>query len=197
MKVICINGIRTDGASSTKRFCSALNDLGIEAIEIDYPMVNIFQARSRKRQRKNAQYLLDVYNKGDIVVAHSYGCLVTLRAMELGARFSTVFYYAPAMNRDFVFPFHGMEKLYIIHNKTDEAIKWGDRLWFGHDFGKMGSHGYSVPPISPEDERITNIEDKTGIKNERNHSHYFNKKNLPQEIKRFIALTQLRTEKCN
>jgi len=197
MKVICINGIRTDGASSTKLFATGLCDLGIEAIEIDYPKVNLFGSRDRDRQRKNAQYILDVYDEGDIIVAHSYGCLVTLRAMELGARFSIVFFYAPAMNRDFVFPHHGMEKLYVIHNKSDQAIRWGDKLWFGHDFGKMGSHGYGVPPVSPDDERVENFLDNTGIKKKRNHGHYFNKKNLPAELARFVKLTKQRIEQCD
>lgn len=187
MKVICINGIRTDGSTSTKRFASRLREHGYNAIEIDYPEVSVFGARSRSRQKRNAQYLLDVVEDGDILVAHSYGCLVSLRSMEMGARYSHVFFYAPAMNRDFTFPHHGMEKLYVIHNPTDKAIKMGTWLRFRHDFGAMGSEGYG--PL-PEDDRIMNLPDDTGEDNKRNHSHYFNKDNLDNEILRFIKLTK-------
>lgn len=186
MKVICINGIRTDGSSSTKLFAAKLREMGIEAIEVDYPEVGIFGARSRKRQRKNAQYLLDVMEDGDILVAHSYGCLVGFRSMEMGAKYSKVFLYAPAMNRDFTFPFEGAEhskgSITIIHNPSDKAIKMGTWLRFRHDFGAMGSLGYN----GSDDYRIINRLDNTGVEDKRNHSHYFNEKNLDNEIELFI-----------
>ncbi len=173
-RILGINGIRTDGSTNTDKLLRKLRERGHQTLDINYPEVNIFQARSRSRQKRNATILYDAHNGGDILIAHSYGCLLSLRAMEIGASFSKVFFFAPAMNVDFTFPYHGMEHLTVIYNPTDEAIKWGARLRFGHDFGKMGSEGYQGPP----DSRILSILDKTGDKGKRNHSHYFFDKNI-------------------
>ena len=173
-RILGINGIRTDGSTSTDILLRNLRRRGHVCHDINYPKVNAFQARSRSRQRYNAGFLLDEHNHKDILIAHSYGCLLGLRAMEMGALFSHVFFFAPAMNRDFTFPHHGMDNLTVICNFTDQAIKWGARLWFGHDFGKMGSHGYDGPP----DNRIENTMDNSGDEGERNHSHYFFEHNI-------------------
>ena len=173
MKILTINGIRTDGSASTDKLGGELSRLGFDVVDVNYPRVNIFTARSRKRQYKNAKHLVNKSHKGDILIAHSYGCLLALRAMELGAQFSHVFFFAPAMNRDFIFPYLGMKNLTVIHNHTDQAIKMGNWLWF-HDFGKMGSLGYNGAP----DPRIANILDSKGREGKRNHSHYFNDTNI-------------------
>lgn len=176
-RILGINGIRTDGSASTDllldefAFCE-----GFITVDVNYPKVNIFTARSRSRQLRNARRLVERHDKGDILIAHSYGCLLALRAMELGAQFSHVFLFAPAMNRDFTFPYLGMTKLHVIHNKKDKAIKLGSLLAW-HDFGKMGRLGYDGAP----DPRIENIldTDKGGM----NHSHYFSNQNIEKWVK--------------
>lgn len=166
MRILGINGIRTNGKSSTDKMLKKLGNSGFHTIDVNYPRVNIFTARSRKRQIKNAQILVNNYREGDILIAHSYGCLLALRAMELGAKFSHVFLFAPAMNVDFTFPYLGMIDLHVIHNPTDKAIKYGQLLAW-HDFGAMGRVGYKGPP----DPRIINIKDHEGTEGKRNHSH--------------------------
>jgi len=178
MRILTINGIRTDGSTNTDKLCSKLKHIGYDTVDVNFPKVNIFTARSRKRQLKNAQILVDNHKKGDVLIAHSYGCLLALRAMELGAEFSKVIFFAPAMNVDFTFPYHGMKELIVIHNPTDEAIRAGNWLWF-HDFGKMGQVGYR----GARDDRIRNLQDNSGEKGKRNHSHYFTDKNIGQWVK--------------
>ena len=170
-RILGINGIRTDGSGSTDKMLQQFDDY--LTIDVNYPKVNIFTARSRSRQLRNAETLVFQHIPGDVLVAHSYGCLLALRAMELGAKFSHAFLFAPAMNRDFTFPYLGAQKIHVIHNKADRAIALGNLLWW-HDFGKMGSHGYSGPP----DPRVENIEDSSGEKGERRHSHYFDNQNI-------------------
>lgn len=181
-RILGINGIRTDGKSSTDKLLNKLRNHDYETIDVNYPKVNIFMARSRKRQFKNAKILLEQSLPGDILIAHSYGCLLALRAMELGAEFSHVFLFAPAMNIDFTFPYLGMEKMTVIFNDRDQAIKWGEILRFRHDFGAMGRVGYKGPP----DPRILNIQDHKGIKGKRNHSHYFSDENIDDWAKYII-----------
>ena len=173
MKILGINGIRTDGKSSTDKMLNKLRDYGHKTVDVNYPKVNIFTARSRKRQLRNAQILVNKSSVDDVLIAHSYGCLLALRAMELGANFGHVFLFAPAMNVDFTFPYLGMTELSVIHNPSDKAIKYGQLLAW-HDFGAMGRFGYKGPP----DPRITNIEDYNGVMGKRNHSHYFHDKNI-------------------
>ena len=178
-RILGINGIRTDGSSSTDKLLKRLQGVGFEIKDINYPRVNIFTARSRSRQKKNAQILVDEHITGDALIAHSYGCLLALRAMELGAKFRQVFLFAPAMNVDFTFPYLGMVKLRVIHNPTDKAVKMGEMLRFRHDFGAMGRFGYDGPP----DTRVINIKDDSGDKGKRNHSHYFSDKNIDHWVK--------------
>ena len=123
--------------------------------------------------KRNAKKLKHVHIKGDVLIAHSYGCLLALRAMELGAQFSHVFLFAPAMNRDFTFPYLGMTELHVIHNQNDRAIKAGAWLAW-HDFGEMGRFGYNGPP----DPRIINRQDVDKGDSGTNHSHYFSNEHI-------------------
>ena len=170
MRILGINGIRSDGQNNTDRLLRELEKMGYETVDVSYPRVNVFTARSRKRQLKNAQLIREVYQPGDAVIAHSYGCLLTLRAMEIGCEFSQVFYFGAAMNDDFSFPFNGMVKLWNYHNPNDMALTLG-RLLAWHDFGAMGQTGYR----GPLDQRIRNIpmRHRSPGRFSMNHSHYF------------------------
>lgn len=183
MRILTINGIRTNGSRTTDALGQWLSDCGHEVIDINYPRVNIFTARSRKRQYRNAQRIMDWHKPGDVIVAHSYGCLLALRAMELGAHFSDVFYFGAAMNDDFVFPAQGMEKLHNIHNPHDVALTLGDLLWW-HDFGEMGKTGYAGAP----DARVNNIleEHEPDEEDSMAHSFYFYNLNQLQKWVNYI-----------
>lgn len=174
MRILGINGIRTDGATSTDLIIHDLAEAGWDAWDVNYPRVNFFTARSRERQLRNARCLMQAHTPGDVVIAHSYGCLLTLRAMELGAMFSTVFFFSPAMNEDFSFPVLGMDRLYVIHTDIDQAIRLGELL-VAHDFGAMGRIGYQGPP----DPRISNISTHPVTRDRLSHSHYFLDQNRP------------------
>lgn len=182
MRILGVNGIRTDGRNNTDLLLNELKENGFDTVDVSYPEVNIFTARSRKRQFKNAQRIVDAYKPGDAVMAHSYGCLLTLRAMELGAKFSTVFFFGAAMNDDFSFPAEGMQRLHNFHNPNDVALTLGRLLWW-HDFGAMGQTGYDGPP----DQRIINtpMPEESKGRLSLNHSHYFTKVRM-RDITGFI-----------
>jgi len=175
MRFLSINGIRSNGEGNIDRLYSELNKLGHSGVDISYPRVSAFGARSRTRQRKNAEIILEHHQPGDWVIAHSYGCLLTLRAMEMGARFGRVWFFGAAMNDDFTFPRHGMTHLYNYHNQYDVALTLGKMLWW-HDFGAMGQSGYKGAP----DPRIQNkpFIDSSPGRFSLNHSHYFRSPNL-------------------
>lgn len=160
MRVLGINGIRSDGTGNTDRMLNRLRGRGHEAVDTFYPLTNIFRARPRSLQNSDAERLIKYhYRPGDAVVAHSRGCLVNLRMMEQGAKFSTVFWFRPAMNRDYTIPKGACERLFVIHNREDRAIWLGERLWW-HDFGAAGRLGLDAGDSRHElyDPRVTNIE---------------------------------------
>lgn len=189
MKILGVNGIRTDGSSSTDLMLKEMRLFGYRTYDVNYPKVNIFTARSRERQYRNAQRIIDAHNESDCLIAHSYGCLLGLRAMELGSKFKKVFFFAPAMNRDFVFPPGSFDNLYVIHNENDKAVKWGNRMLFRHDFGDMGRYGWQSKGYS--DSRIANIEDYSETRGKFAHSHYF----LPENIVKYSKFIHVEINK--
>ena len=163
-KLITVHGIRTDGSESVDLLGDNLSHRGFDVFDYDYKNVNlghvIFSIRAGSK--RNLQYnrakdlaeLAKIHRKPDIV-AHSFGCLVTLRAMEMNSEFGRVFWYRPAMDKDFVIPSWGCDQLHIIYNPNDRAVKAGSLLT-SHDFGKMGLQGSIYAPPDGLDHRIRN-----------------------------------------
>ena len=169
MRVIGVNGLHSTGGRNTDRVLADLRTRGFATLDFNYPRANVVTAGIRSIQYRNARSLVDVYEPEDAVVAHSYGCLIVLRAMEMGARFSTVFFFAAAMNADFTFPYLGMRKLLNICNPFDHALLFGSLL-LRHDFGDMGRTGYAGAP----DPRISQTQDTVLRGGLLNHSqNYF------------------------
>jgi pimeloyl-ACP methyl ester carboxylesterase len=166
---ITVHGIRSRGDNNVDLMGEKLQSRGHRIVDFDYPTVNMLDVllkmrgtrpdEVKKHARRLSMLLPGLPFKPD-VVAHSMGCLVTLRAMEEGGRFGTVFFFAPAMNADFVIPSWGCEKLVIIFNPHDKAIAAGNLLRY-HPFGDMGRKG-SI--YAKYDHRIRNIrcEDRAG-----------------------------------
>ncbi len=180
-KILGVNGIRTDGANSTDLILSRLKNLGCSVRDVKHPKVSLFDVpflRFDYLKRRDAGIIITCMEQGDNLIAHSYGCLRSLEAMERGAKFNTVFWFAPAMDADFEIPVGGCKRLFIIYNKYDKAIWWA-KLLLLHDFGKMGRVGYQGPP----DPRVVNVED-TSISDKKawNHSHYFNEYHLDKWV---------------
>ena len=141
MKIIGLNGIWSRGERSVALMLEDLVEQGFDTYHYQFPVVNPVTANWRHVQQRNAAGLAAIADPGDAVVAHSYGCLVTLRAMEQGAMFGPVFFFGAAMNDDFTFPVLGMEALVNTWNPFDTALGLGAWLpW--HDFGDLGRTGY-------------------------------------------------------
>lgn len=192
MKVLGVNGIRTNGRASTDRLLAEVASRGWATRDVDYPRVNILTARSRARQRDRARYLLEAHTPGDAVLAHSYGALVTMRAMEMGAEFSIVFFFGAALDDDETFPFLGMQQLFNVHTPSDCALALGNLL-VAHDFGEMGKSGYR----GPSDPRVVNVPAGDQPHEPLHHSDYFLPHNLPRwatfvdsRLRRWAAVNQ-------
>lgn len=168
MKIITINGIYSHGAKSTDLLHGPLKALGYQVDDFDYPKLGVLGAQNRTRQKELGKRLASEVNEGDAIIAHSFGCLVALRAMEAGARFSAVIFLSAAMNADFVFPHHGMRALLNIHNPADRALSIA-KLMRWNDLGEMGAMGYNGAP----DCRVRNLNWLYSDDGCLNHHHYF------------------------
>lgn len=190
-RILGINGIRNHGECNTDQALAALRELGHDCVDVGLPLTSLFRARSRRDQISDAKWAMLEHQVGDAVIAHSRGCLVNLRMMELGARFSTVFWFRPAMNRDYIIPtIHGCQRLVVIHHPEDRAIWLGSKL-FWHDFGDAGRLGLYAgdPGHNLYDPRVENVQAPEYEQREFwRHSDDFLPANLPRWVK-YMHLT--------
>lgn len=175
MMLVTINGI-TDSADHTVNALAKVleTDFGIKSVHLTYPTRSWRETRSRRSQYLDAKRMLRQLPKGGCnVLAHSWGGLLGCRMMELGGTdvFNKGFYFAPAIDKDWVFPDFAFKQLFVIHNEQDRAL-WAAEHLFGseHPWGDMGKYGYFG-----EDSRIISVRDTTKRSTpfERMHSHYF------------------------
>ena len=148
IKVLGLNGVGTDGATTTDVMLEALRAYGYTCIDANYRKTHLgtLKTYDRSRQYADASYVGNLYWEPDCAaVCHSRGCLVAWRMLELGYRFRALFLFRPAMNRDFALPL-GQRNVVVIHRPDDRAIKWGSRLpW--NDFGGGGRFGLDDPGV--------------------------------------------------
>ena len=143
MKIIGVNGIATDGAGNTDVLLKRLARLGYDTVDVQLPKRHFFSARWGAK--KDAQLVVDNSDDGDVVVAHSFGCLRTAFAMRRRS-YRAVFLIAPAMSKNYRFPMSSTD-IYAFHSREDMAIRAGALLLF-HPFGLAGRHGFNDPMVT-------------------------------------------------
>jgi hypothetical protein len=138
MKIITVPGIESEGVKSTDRVGKAMKDLGYNVHDIEQPVRSAWGARWKAQ--RDAKDIIEVANDGDVIVAHSYGCLKTSIAMR-GVNFAAAFLFRPAMSRWHRFPQYQDTKTFCIYSKQDYTILGGSMLLF-HPFGLAGYSGF-------------------------------------------------------
>lgn len=171
--IVTINGINESAATTTDRMAVALEALGFSSRKLFYPTRYWYSTRNRLLQYQDALGMLKQLPAGPVdVIAHSWGCLLAARMMELGGTdlFRYVFLFAPALDHDWVFPIRAFRRMWVVHDPHDKAV-WAARLFFKgwHPWGDMGRVGYQ----GIDDHRIENLTDPTHGVEQFNHSHYF------------------------
>jgi hypothetical protein len=155
MKIIGANGIwnaEKGGKSFTDRMLVALRLLGRDnTFDLEYPSMRAWKAYFQNEIDKRAEILVRLHVPGDVLIAHSFACLMSHRAMELGARFSKVFFFGGAAEDNLVFPDGAFQKLYNVYSQADWTLLLGSLLpW--HPFGNLGRTGYKGT-----DTRVMNV----------------------------------------
>lgn len=171
IRVVGWNGICSDGSDSTDLILNDLREIGYQTEDINYPKVRGFiDAWFSSRLTDRALKVMKHHQEGDCAIAHSYGCNVLRRTMELGAVYKHVFLFSPAMDANVQFPEGAAESITVFHHRRDRVIFLGMLLpW--HPFGAMGRYGYQ----GARNNAIENVEYHHVAEGESftNHSNYF------------------------
>lgn len=170
LPVVFVRGIRDDGDDNFFMLATELENLhGIECLRYAYKHNRLLDQRSQAKRNENAEGLISFLDGRRCHLAcHSNGGLVTLDAMDLGAKFARCFFFGPALDDDVQFPKGCAERINIIHNPHDRAITLA-RILRKHPYGALGQRGYQGK-FNPIVHSIAARVKGTIDRNE--HSHY-------------------------
>lgn len=138
-----VNGILSTGSRTTDRMGTRLAMLGHTVNDINQPIRSAWSARWKVNN--DARDIIEQVQDGDVIIAHSYGCLKTAIAMR-NINFKAVFLFRPAMSRWHKFPAYQDTKIYCIYSPQDYTI-WMGSLALYHPFGLAGARGFKNPYV--------------------------------------------------
>lgn len=174
MKFLIVPGIHSKSKKGNMaKVAKELRKEGHSVREFPYPFRWSWQLWFKSVLNKDATRLLNFHQPGEIIISHSYGCLMCQEAFKKGLSCPQWFAFAGACTSDKMdYPDRAFKHAYCIMNPYDLAIKIGSKLW-RHPIGKMGNIGYmSSPSLDFPDPRIVNINGSSsrwGL----DHSHYW------------------------
>lgn len=152
MRILGVHGILTDGSQNIDRMLFYMRDrYGYPVVDVQAEIRGPFSVRFASGP--DAEALAKEAEDGDVVLAHSYGCLKTALAMEK-VKFSHAFMFRPAMDPDYKFP-QTETKVHCIHSRGDLAVMLGALLRFSHPFGSAGRKGFAA-------QHVINVQSKGG-----------------------------------
>lgn len=167
-RVILVHGfnVRDHGANTTLRLKPYFEHAGYPVKSYSYGFTWFFGVRFMAK--RFARILYDFADDGDIIVAHSHGCLLAMIAAEMDAAFRHMVFINPALDRATPLPRH-IPRLDVWHSPGDKPValaRWLPR----HRWGDMGAVGYR----GPADPRVTNFNKETDFDvSSREHSDVF------------------------
>lgn len=180
--MICtLNGIGVSAATTTDRIARRLEGYYKHHVcRLEYRPTYWYTARNRGKQFGDAAHLLEQVNHAREtslepvdLVAHSHGCLLASRMMELSGDypFRVVWLFAPALDRAWMFPFKGAREIHVVFNPHDRAILMARLAPLNHPWGGMGRYGWTRP-VGYMGPVVMQHKDTTK-QWPRSHSHYF------------------------
>lgn len=154
MRIVGVNGIATHGESNIDLLLLELAQRGHVVIDVPLPKRHWFSARWGGES--DGERIIRQSRNGDIVIAHSFGCLRTWYAHQV-RDYKAIVCIAPAMDPEM--QWRHPERVHCFHSPKDWAVRLGSILVW-HPFGPAGVRGFTQ-------EGVTNIEYACG------HSDYF------------------------
>lgn len=141
--------VRDGGAATTDTLQPYFRLRGWDVVQHDYGWVGLIGLRFRNEDVVGR--MLKVVKPGDVVVAHSNGCLITHQLAREGAQLGAVVCIQPALRRDCTWP----ESLPVlcVYNDKDWVVQLG-RIWGRlssaltpfkpHGWGAAGRYGFTA-----------------------------------------------------
>ena len=149
-RMLATYGIRSDGQGISRLLEAISGEFEIDLFH--HPRRHTWHAWDRATVLSDAEGLkrrADRCTTPPDVMAHSYGALIVIMSMWLGARYRYVYLFGAAASSD-TLPLHLLadngqfEQLYNFYNVKDRALKLGALLPC-HPFGHLGYSGWRGP----------------------------------------------------
>lgn len=185
---IGISGLDSSGKHSTDKLLSHLqNTYLLDTVDYNYKPVKAFNLITKLKYKtknyqtelsQNLQTYINQLPYPPNIVAHSFGCLLVIKSLLLGAKVNNIFLFSPSVESDEIINTTGvLNNAYIIYHPNDLVLKTAKLLKF-HDFGDMGTRGYDYPGDTIKNVRYSQKEDVTLCEHFKelltaNHSVYF------------------------
>lgn len=154
-----------------------LKRLGLPTLEFKYLKLFAIHTYSSHALRRFALNLKERLKSGDSIVAHSFGCAIVWKLLEIldeeksALQLNKIYLLNSALNREYTLKVDHCQHIYVFHDPSDFMLKLATYLPF-NIMGDMGKAGYQY-----KDPKITNIEIK-GDDELLNHSRSFHGKGL-------------------
>ena len=143
LKAKLIHGynVKDNGAGSIDTLVKPLEDLGftVDSTEADYGFTTLLMILLGNKKR--AAKLLANYEKGEVLIGHSNGCMIIARAIDAGMPVKRAIFIHPALDNDWEPPADAaIEQIDVFYSERDVATKVASWIpWVR--WGNMGTVG--------------------------------------------------------
>lgn len=148
-RVHLVHGVLSNGSLDIFRLAPFWEAFGYEVVKFEYGVHLAVAFQNDKWSRRLAETVQD----GDVICAHSNGCLLAVKASWLSAPISQIVMIAPALPVDFTIG-PQVKCVHVWHSPFDEAT-WFARYVY-KSWGPAGSVGYKG-----DDPRMVNYDRST------------------------------------
>lgn len=141
MKIVGANGIATHGEGNIDLLLRRLKLMGHDVVDVRLPKRHFISARWGGCP--DGSLLAQHSSDGDIIVAHSFGCLRAWHAHKV-RNYRAIICIAPAMER--ASEWSHPDRVHCWYSPDDWAVRIGSWLRL-HPFGRAGNKGFNQPGI--------------------------------------------------
>lgn len=144
--VIGLHGVWSNGSGSTDLILEGLESLGNSTLEVDWGVHDPLSAARNLNKLADRIYVqiiqAQICSGHPSAIAHSFGCNILVKAMEMGVCFDRVWLFNPVLDPKTNFPADSYKRITVICDQDDAVVRWAHRLLWWAKYGNMGTVGY-------------------------------------------------------
>ena len=141
-RIVGVNGIHTHGEGSIDLLLKEMQGRGFDTVDVRLPYRGALSARWGGAY--DGMIVAGESEDGDVLVAHSYGCLRSWYAHKV-REYKAIFCIAPAMSK--YTEWQNPSRTWCYYSSADWVVRLGSWL-FLHPFGAAGYEGFAqLDPI--------------------------------------------------